>query len=93
MEPFSDQEVGATTQPCPFESPPEEPPAHWVEIVLVGEDDSPVDAEPYEVTLPDGTVVHGALDANGRARIPSATPGTCQVSFPHLDEAGWALVS
>lgn len=63
----------------------------WIEIEFVGEDDSPISGEKYEVTLPDGSVASGTLDANGFARIEGFEPGKCKVSFPNLDADTWEL--
>ncbi len=62
----------------------------WIEIELVGMDDSPVAGMPYEITLPDGkTVDKGTLDAKGKAKLIGLTSGDCQISFPELDQAAW----
>ena len=63
---------------------------HWVEIELKLEDGKPVAGEPYQVTLPDGSVASGTLDDKGLARIdglPDA--GECQVTFPKRDKTAW----
>ena len=62
----------------------------WIEIELVGMDDSPIAGMPYEVTLPDGkTVDRGTLDAKGKAKLIGLTSGNCEISFPELDQAAW----
>jgi hypothetical protein len=71
--------------------PPRE--GEWIVIELLDDSDEPVAGERYAVTLPDGTVREGTLDDRGRATIegiPEA--GTCQVTFPDLDEAAWDAV-
>jgi hypothetical protein len=68
---------------------PDKPP-HWVEIVLLDEQDKPVAGEAYSVTLPDGqTVASGTLDEKGFARLDGIDPGTCTVTFPNLDGKAW----
>lgn len=63
---------------------------HWIEIVLVGEDERPIPGVAYEVKDPDGRTHRGRLDGDGRARITSIrTPGSCQVTFPELDQEAW----
>lgn len=63
---------------------------HWIEIVLVGEDDRPIPGAVYEVKDPDGRTHRGRLDADGRARITSIrSPGDCEVTFPELDQDAW----
>tara|TARA_R110001592_G_scaffold145353_4_gene368952 strand:- start:714 stop:1256 length:543 start_codon:yes stop_codon:yes gene_type:complete len=62
----------------------------WIEIELLGMDDSPVAGTPYEVILPDGkTVDRGTLDAHGKAKLIGIPSGNCQISFPELDQAAW----
>jgi hypothetical protein len=65
---------------------------HWIEIELVGEDNSPVPWEPYRITLPNGDVVRGYLDRNGRARVNGIeSAGNCTITFPDLDKDLWKL--
>ena len=61
----------------------------WIEIELVDEEDAPVPSQKYEITLPDGSVARGTLDQNGYARVDGFEPGTCQISFPDLDQDAW----
>ncbi|MHC5109668.1 MAG: type VI secretion system Vgr family protein [Planctomycetota bacterium] len=61
----------------------------WIEIELVDDLSRPCPNEEYEVTEPNGEVTRGTLDANGMARVLVQDPGTCQVSFPKLDQAKW----
>ncbi len=61
----------------------------WIEIVLVGEDKKPIPGEPYQITLPDGTVAEGTLDEKGFARVDGIDPGTCQITFPGRDKDAW----
>ncbi|MFJ4376462.1 hypothetical protein ACIP1T_28080 [Pseudomonas japonica] len=85
--PFSDQPPGATVQPCPLASPA---PVYWVEIELIGEDDSPIPWEAYELRLPDGQCVPGFLDDQGFARFDNlASAQPCEVRFPNLDKDAW----
>ena len=62
---------------------------HWIEIELVDEDGNPVPGEQYSITLPDGSVASGTLDGQGKARVDGIDPGTCQVTFPNLDQSVW----
>jgi type VI secretion system secreted protein VgrG len=64
----------------------------WIEIELVDEADKPVPGEPFRITLPDGSVVEGTLDEKGFARVDGIDPGTCQVTFPKLDEPLWERI-
>ena len=61
----------------------------WIEIQLVGEDGKGIAGEAYEIRLPGGTVLTGTLDDDGLARVDSIPAGTCQVSFPNLDQDAW----
>ena len=74
-------------------TPEEEPKKTWIEIRLIGENDEPIPDEPYRIELPDGTVVDGVLDSNGKARRTGLDPGTCKVTFPDLDQDAWVRVS
>lgn len=64
----------------------------WIEIELVDEEDKPIPGERYRIKLPDGSLREGTLDAGGLARVQGILPGTCQVSFPALDEDAWSPV-
>jgi type VI secretion system secreted protein VgrG len=61
----------------------------WVEVVLTDEAGTPAAGEPYEVTLPDGSLASGTLDENGMARVEGFAPGPCHVSFPNRDQEAW----
>lgn len=63
----------------------------WIEIVLHDgtEQKNPVGGERYRVTTANGKVIEGNLDGRGRARIEGIVPGTCQVTFPNLDQEDW----
>jgi len=88
---FGDLPVGAVVQPCSLAEPPQ--PVFWIEIELVGEDDTPLPWEEYRVKLPDGQEVGGYLDGEGHARLEGlSTPGNCLVSFPALDREAWDVV-
>jgi hypothetical protein len=61
----------------------------WIEIELLDDSGQPVPGEAYQIELPDGRVVRGRLDSEGKARFRNIDPGTCQVSFPEIDAAEW----
>lgn len=63
----------------------------WIEVQLVGEDDSPIPNENYEIELPGGKVMKGKLDDQGKARIDGLPSGLCRVTFPNLDKEAWAV--
>jgi hypothetical protein len=78
---------GQTIQPCPLQR---KKMVDWIEIELIGEDGKAIPYEEYEVTLPDGQLVRGYLDAQGFARFDQLDPpGTCEVRFPRLDKEAW----
>jgi hypothetical protein len=64
----------------------------WVEIELLGEDDSPIPGEKYALKLPGGKLMEGTLDQEGKVRVEAIPPGLCQVSFPALDKGAWSPV-
>ncbi len=64
----------------------------WIEIVLLGEDNSPVGGVKYRVKLPNAEVREGSLDGSGKARIDKIPPGQCEVSFPDLDRDAWSML-
>ncbi|HVC62099.1 MAG TPA: hypothetical protein VND19_17265 [Acetobacteraceae bacterium] len=87
-EHFSQGSPDLLVLPCQKKSPPR---LHWIEIILVDEADQPVPWEEYEITLPDGSIVHGALDRQGFARVDSiADAGMCRITFPRLDTEVWS---
>lgn len=61
----------------------------FLEIELVDEKGNPIPNEAYEVTAPDGTLLTGAVDDKGKARVEPIVPGLCQVRFPGLDHEEW----
>lgn len=61
----------------------------WIVIELVDDEDRPLPGQRYRVRTPDGRVVHGTLDRNGRARIEGIPGGECDVTFPELDGREW----
>lgn len=66
-------------------------PLTWIEIELLGEDNSPVAGASYRITLPNAEIREGQLDGSGRARIEGIPAGQCEVRFPELDRDAWAL--
>jgi hypothetical protein len=65
-------------------------PIHWVEVVLVDQDDHPLAGQAYQIELPDGTTATGTLDEKGKVRLDGITVGgSCKVCFPALDKDAW----
>lgn len=68
----------------------EEKPTAWIEIRMTDMDDRPVTGRVYRIVLPDGeTAAEGTLDDKGTARVEGIDPGSCQVTFPDLDQDAW----
>lgn len=66
---------------------------HVVAMMLIGEDDEPIAGVRYRMELPDGTVVEGRTDDEGRALAWGlARAGDCKLSFPDLDHRAWEAV-
>jgi len=75
------------TSPCEGVPPPDD--QHWIEIQLTDRAGKPATGVAYRIKLPDGEIVSGLLDENGRARQQNLNGGTCLVSFPDLDGDAW----
>lgn len=57
----------------------------WIELELKWTDDKPVAGQAYRLTLSDGKIVEGKLDAAGVARHDKIPHGQCKVEFPGID--------
>jgi hypothetical protein len=62
-----------------------------IEIVLLDAEGEPVPGEVWDLLLPDGGKRSGQLDEDGHVSVTNIPPGSCCVSFPHLDEECWSL--
>jgi hypothetical protein len=63
---------------------------HTLEIELVDPDGAPVASAAYAVELPDGEVVRGQLDAQGKALLSGIHGGgSCKITFTGLDQDAW----
>jgi len=80
---------GASGPPPPPPPPPPKDQTHWIEISLHDKDGKPMPGFAYEIVLPGGEVVTGALDDKGKARLDGIEAGNCQVSFPTLHMTEW----
>jgi len=88
MSTFYNADPGSAVQPCPLAAA-----RHWIEIQLLGEDDSPVPDIEYKIVLPNGDTVRGFLDGDGRGRVEAVgKPGDCQVTFPGMDTDAWTRI-
>jgi hypothetical protein len=78
---------------APVNKPPKKttdaPVKTWIAIRLIDDRGDPVPYAPYQVTLPDGSVMSGSLDDQGMIRFDEIDPGECLVSFPEIDAKEW----
>lgn len=63
--------------------------SYWVEIELIDMEDGPVPGERYIVKTPDGKTHEGRTGKTGVVRLVSKAPGSCELTFPDLDEEAW----
>ena len=58
-------------------------PLDWIELVLVEEDDpsKPVPFALYRLETPDGRMMHGRLDENGKSLVSGIKHGECKVTW------------
>jgi hypothetical protein len=81
-------------EPAPLvEDEPEEEaePTHTLELELLDPDGAPVPNAAYSVQLPDGDVVRGQLNAQGKALLTGIHgTGNCQITFTAYDQDAWA---
>jgi len=59
---------------------------HWIEILLVDDQDQPVPGESISVQCPDGSVANCSTDDQGLARVDYLDPGSCKITFINLDK-------
>lgn len=75
-----------------YEWPPveeEKKETSWIEIEMVDEEGQPWPNEEYELTLADGSVKRGQLNARGLAHVNLPEKMVCQIGFPKLDRRAW----
>jgi hypothetical protein len=84
---LDDDPVQAVVQACPLQKKPVDPSKKdWIRIVLQDQRGVPLPGERYRVTLPDGTVKEGDLDADGAVTLQGFDPGKCKLSLPDIDQ-------
>lgn len=85
--------MGQTRRGRPPDTLPDHKPdpdkTHWIEVELKDEAGKPVAGESVRVELPDGSVSTGSTNDKGLYRVAGIDAGTCQVTFPGLDEQAW----
>ncbi len=63
---------------------------HWVGIELKDDEGNPVPNEAYKVKLPDGKIIGGRLDKEGKAKVEGLPEGSdCEISFPRIHGDEW----
>jgi hypothetical protein len=82
--------IGSATLLCRSRRTVAVNPPYWIEIEMVGEDDSPCAGENYSVQCPDGSTKTGSLNQLGFARVELDQPGMYGISFPDLDKDAWS---
>lgn len=75
----------ASTSPAPSVVIVDAEKSAWIGIELKDRKKRPVPGAAWEVLLPNGRTITGALDRNGKTRIEGIDPGQCRVTFPALD--------
>jgi hypothetical protein len=68
---------------------PEAQPTAWIEIRVADEAGKALPNIDYKIECPDGRVRVGSTNASGIAREEGLVDGTCQVTFPGLDQSSW----
>ena len=64
--------------------------SHYIAIELKDEDGNAIAGEYYRVKLPNGDIVSGYLDEEGKAKIENIPEGgECKVSFPGVHGDEW----
>jgi hypothetical protein len=91
---FPSTPVDAVSRPCgkPRSSrPPTSPSSQktWIEYHLVDDMGKAVPGIRYRVKSPDGSMIDGAFDKHGKARIASLDPGNCKIWLVDVDGKEW----
>jgi hypothetical protein len=82
-----DEQKSEAKEPAKARTPK---PKSWVEINLKDAKGDPVAGERYRIKLPDGSIQDGTLDAFGHAEYYEINRGSCEVSFPDLEDEEWS---
>jgi len=85
------QEFGSTKVDTSSSSEDEttEDDSDWIGIQLKDEQGNPIPDQLYKIKLPDGTIIEGYLNSEGKAEIKGIPQGQCEVCFPEIDEDQW----
>jgi hypothetical protein len=81
----------APAQAADAEDEPEKPKKGWIALHLEDNSDppQPMAGAMYRIELPDGNVIEGYLDDQGKAHVDGIDPGKCKVTFPEVDGGIW----
>lgn len=64
---------------------------HWIGIELKDDEGNPIPNESFKLKLPDGNIINGRLDKEGKAKIEGLSEGgDCEVSFPRIHGDEWS---
>lgn len=81
---------GGGAVPVPINPPkpykPDPAKTHWVEIELVDQEGNPLPGKRYTIKTPDNQLAESYTDEQGKARLEGIDSGSCEISFPELDE-------
>lgn len=61
----------------------------WISLELRDKKGRPIADEFYLLKLPDGEILSGRLDKDGKARVEGLPAGACEVMFPRIDDGKW----
>lgn len=66
---------------------------HWIEVLLVGEDDEALSGVRCRIVLPNGKAIVRTTDRFGLVRVDGVEAiGDCEISFPDLDSEAWEAI-
>lgn len=80
-----------TDLPPPKPQKPATVTADWVAIRVTTDKGRPLVGARYRITLPDGGIRQGILDADGRVDIRNITSGPCDIVLPDFDASEWGV--
>ena len=58
----------------------------FVEFQLLNDLEQPIANEKFVLTLPDGKIINGVLDGEGRVHVADVPRGSCSIKFPDLED-------
>ncbi len=80
--------LGTSTIAPTEDVPPDE--THWISIELKDHEGNAMPNEQYRVKLPDGSIVSGYTDAEGKAKVEGLPDGgEAEINFPRISGDEW----